>query len=138
MSEKVDQKVRPFHGCYSVCVLDDGRLRLPNPVRGQLRARELETAWISPLPGAPALALCSESVWREYLQQRGGDPEAETLTRREFLAKSFPRTWGSKGRIYLPESVRNHAGIRPGGRAVILGAGDRFELWKESECELVE
>lgn len=84
----------------------------------------------------PCLALFPEKIWRR---------EFGRLVRRMRLAlpgtadtRNFTRLSGSgriemelegQGRIPLPESFRDHAGLVTGGEVAIVGAENRIEFW---------
>lgn len=90
----------------------------------------------------PCLALFPQKIWRK---------EFGRLVRRMRLAlpgtadtRNFTRLSGSgridlelegQGRIPVPESFREHAGLKPGGEVAIVGAENRIELWDRQRWE---
>jgi MraZ protein len=90
----------------------------------------------------PCLALFPQKLWEK---------EFGRLLRRMRLAlpgtadtRNFTRLSGSgridfdlegQGRIPLPESFKEHAGLEPGSEVAIVGAENRIEIWERKRWE---
>src|SRR6185312_9161979 len=64
------------------------------------------------------------------------DPKASAL-RRLLGSKSARVTLDKAGRIVVPESMANSAGIEANGEATLVGLVDRFEIWNPKRYESV-
>ena len=120
-----------FWGSFDVCVLSDGRLRLPNAMAAQLEAAGVDGLWLGILPKQPALLLCPQSRWPVHRQRiRKAYPDLSPAeVDRLYLALCQPITIDSEGRISPPAKLRQYADIHPEDDVTILGVEDHLELW---------
>jgi len=88
--------------------------------------------------------LCPENLWSCWINKLNKIfPCLQTQNgARTFLIPWQPISWDAKGRITLPRRAREHADIKAGETAFIVGTDYYFELWsdnefrkKERECE---
>ena len=122
-----------FQGETAITIDDKGRLAIPTSYR-DLVARECGTRLVltyNPFePGS--LYLYPHPVWEKVRDQVNALPRTRSVSRNLQLklvgAASFVEPDGS-GRISIPASHRNAVGIDK--KAVLLGMGDKFELWSE-------
>ena len=122
-----------FQGETAITIDDKGRLAIPTSYR-DLVARECGNRLVitySPFePGS--LYLYPQPVWEKVRDQVNALPRTRSVSRNLQLklvgAASFVEPDGS-GRISIPASHRNAVGIDK--KAVLLGMGDKFELWSE-------
>jgi MraZ protein len=122
-----------FQGETAITIDDKGRLAIPTAYR-ELVARacgnrlvvaynpyEDGCLWLLQLPHWEQL--------RDQLNARGMQSAQVRMLRRKLVAAAAVLEPDGNGRISLPASLRATAGIER--RAVLLGMGDRFELWSE-------
>ncbi len=122
-----------FQGETAITIDDKGRLAIPTSVR-DLVTRECGNRLVltyNPFE-AGSLYLYPQPVWERLRDQVNALPRTQSRSRSLQLklvgAAAFLEPDGS-GRISLPASHRSAVGIEK--RAVLLGMGDKFELWSE-------
>ena len=122
-----------FQGETAITVDDKGRLVVPTAYR-ELVARECGNRLVvtyNPFE-AGCLYLYPLPVWEKVRDQVNALPRTRKNSRLLQLklvgAAAFAEPDGS-GRISLPASQRSAVGIEK--KAVLLGMGDKFELWSE-------
>ena len=122
-----------FQGETAITVDDKGRLAVPTAYR-DLVARECGNRLVvtyNPFE-AGSLYLYPMPVWERVRDQVNALPRTKSVSRNLQLklvgAATFVEPDGS-GRIGIPSSHRSAVGIEK--RAVLLGMGDKFELWSE-------
>ncbi|MBP6216827.1 MAG: division/cell wall cluster transcriptional repressor MraZ [Luteimonas sp.] len=122
-----------FQGETAITIDDKGRLAIPTGYR-DLVARECGNRLVityNPFE-AGSLYLYPQAVWEKVRDGVNALPRTRSVSRSLQLklvgAATFVEPDGS-GRISVPASHRNAVGIEK--RAVLLGMGDKFELWSE-------
>ena len=122
-----------FQGETAITIDDKGRLAIPTSYR-DLIARASEGRLVityNPFE-AGSLYLYPYPVWETVRDQVNALPRTQRTSRTLQLklvgAASVVEPDGS-GRISIPSSHRNAVGIDR--KAVLLGMGDKFELWSE-------
>ena len=120
--------------CETAITIDDkGRQAIPTSYRDVI-ARECGNRLVftySPFD-AGCLYLYPQSVWETVRDQVNALPRTRHVNRQMQLklvgAAAFVEPDGS-GRISIPASQRNASGLEK--KAVLLGMGEKFELWSE-------
>ena len=122
-----------FQGETAITIDDKGRLAIPTSYR-DLIARECGNRLVityNPFESG-SLYLYPQPVWERVRDQVNALPRTIKRNRTFQLklvgAATFVEPDGS-GRISIPASHRNATGIEK--KAVLLGMGDKFELWSE-------
>jgi MraZ protein len=122
-----------FQGETAITIDDKGRLAIPTAYR-DLVAREGGNRLVltyNPFE-AGCLYLYPMPVWEKVRDQVNALPRIKKNTRLLQLklvgAAAFAEPDGS-GRVSIPASQRSAVGIEK--KAVLLGMGDKFELWSE-------
>ena len=122
-----------FQGETAITIDDKGRLAIPTGYR-DLVARECGNRLVityNPFE-AGSLYLYPQAVWEKVRDGVNALPRTRSVSRSPQLKRAggapFVEPDGS-GRISVPASHRNAVGIEK--RAVLLGMGDKFELWSE-------
>ncbi len=111
-----------------------GRIILPARFRGDLEAgltiaRGFDGClWVLP-----------RDAWQSYAQrviQRTSfaDPRARSLARYLFSGATEDRP-DRQGRVSVPENLRRHASLELNGDVVVIGVGDRIEIWDPERWE---
>jgi MraZ protein len=121
-----------FQGETAITVDEKGRLAIPTASREQVaRGGNRLVVTYNPYESG-CLWLYPESAWEKVRDQVNALPNAKRVHRNLQLklvgAATVVEPDGS-GRILVPPSHRNTAGI--GKKAVLLGMGNKFELWSE-------
>jgi MraZ protein len=120
-----------FLGQYQHSLDNKGRLTIP------VRFRDLlaEGAYITQGFG-PYLMILRASTFRSISERVSGmsltDPEARSL-RRWIFSRGERAEVDRAGRILIPQFLRESAGLA--GEAILVGAGDYFEIWTPEEWE---
>ena len=122
-----------FQGETAITIDDKGRLAIPTSYRDVV-ARECGNRLVftyNPFE-AGCLYLYPQAVWERVRDQVNALPRTRQVNRQMQLklvgAACFVEPDGS-GRISIPASQRNASGLEK--KAVLLGMGDKFELWSE-------
>lgn len=122
-----------FWGEHAIAVDDKGRIALPTQYREALKSLcglqvvvtynpfDTQCLWLYPKPDWERVAM-------EVVNWGEGE-ESERLVRSRFLGGAHTLTLDSAGRITLPPTGRQTAGIDR--VAMLLGIGQKFEIWSE-------
>jgi MraZ protein len=122
-----------FQGETAITIDDKGRLAIPTSYR-DLVVRECGNRLVltySPFDMG-CLYLYPQAVWEKVRDQVNALPRTRSVNRQiQFKlvgAACFVEPDGN-GRISIPASQRSASGLEK--KAVLLGMGDKFELWSE-------
>ncbi|MEO6228022.1 MAG: division/cell wall cluster transcriptional repressor MraZ [Thermomonas sp.] len=122
-----------FQGETAITIDDKGRLAIPTSYRDVV-ARECGNRLVityNPFEEG-CLYLYPQAAWEQLRDQVNALPKILRTNRQLQLklvgAAAFAEPDGN-GRISIPASQRNAVGIEK--KAVLLGMGDKFELWSE-------
>lgn len=122
-----------FQGETAITIDDKGRLAIPTSYR-DIVARECGNRLVltySPFESG-CLYLYPQPVWEQVRDQVNAlpriQPRSRLLQRKLVGAATFVEPDGNS-RISIPASQRAAVGIEK--RAVLLGMGEKFELWSE-------
>lgn len=120
-----------FIGEYWGTIDDKGRVVIPSKLRKELFAQGVKNVYIT--RGLEnCLFVFSDSMWNIQTEKLKSlsftrvDPRAFT---RLFFSGAFQSKIDRQGRIVLPQNLGIYAGLKE--RIVIIGAGDRLEIWSE-------
>lgn len=121
-----------FQGETAITIDDKGRLAIPTAFRDAVaQAGNQLVLTYNPFESG-CLYLYPQPVWEQVRDQVNALPRTRSVNRQLQLklvgAACFVEPDGS-GRISIPASQRNACGLEK--RAVLLGMGDKFELWSE-------
>ncbi|MDR1076808.1 MAG: division/cell wall cluster transcriptional repressor MraZ [Xanthomonadaceae bacterium] len=122
-----------FQGETAITVDDKGRVAIPTSYRERV-ARACDNRLVityNPFEGG-SLYLYPESEWqrvREAVNQLPSARAAHRSLQLKLVGAATPVELDGNGRISIPASHRNAVGIEK--KAVLLGMGDKFELWSE-------
>ena len=109
-----------FSGCFIHTVDEKNRISLPARFRDDLEEEVVITAGPE-----GCLWVLSHDQWNLLVSRAN-----ESVTMQRFFVASAVRVVvGDKGRCLLSDSLRRHAGIKPGDEVVIVGLGGRIEIW---------
>lgn len=115
---------------------DKGRLILPKRILDQVAQTDREFT----LTAAPegCLMLLAADAWRGVAEAAGGGVLGTTkqrAMRRIFLGHAEQVKPDRSNRISIAESLREYAGLSEKSEAVLVGAGDSFEIWAKSRWD---
>ncbi len=124
-----------FVGEYDRSVDGTGRLALPADFRDDLGAK----CYLRCHPdGFVSITTITQfEIEAAQLEERVKDGEAPHSALRAFGVSSSVASIDKQGRITLDEESRTHAGIAPGGQAVIAGAVNKLEVWRPSRYQTI-
>ena len=114
-----------------------GRMPVPAKMRRALSPDAKET-FVATRGLEQCVFLYPLNAWEEI------EDEMARLNQFEPESRSFVRTinmWAEElsmdgqGRVALPKSLIDFAGLQPGGRAQVIGAFDRIEVWDPAVFE---
>jgi MraZ protein len=122
-----------FQGETAITIDDKGRLAIPTSYRDAVTRACANRLVITYNPFEPgSLYLYPQPAWERLRDQVNALPRVKSVNRNLQLklvgAASFVELDGN-GRISIPASHRSAVGIEK--RAVLLGMGEKFELWSE-------
>jgi len=122
-----------FLGRYSYTVDSKGRITIPARFRETINERVVVTRGLD-----RCLTLYPLTMWNEIAQKINTlpitDPRGRAL-RRVFFADAVNVALDSKGRILLPESLREYAGLNLAADVVVVGLDRFLELWNVKRWE---
>ena len=121
-----------FQGETAITIDDKGRLAIPTAFRDAVaKAGNQLVLTYNPFESG-CLYLYPQPVWEKVRDQVNALPRTRNVNRQLQLklvgAACFVEPDGS-GRVSIPASQRSACGLEK--RAVLLGMGDKFELWSE-------
>ncbi len=133
-----------FRGFNKISVDNKGRLAIPSRYRDLIAVQAENNLIITLNPLDHALWLYPLPEWNVIEAKLAALSDFEKQSRR---TKQMMRGYAtdcqpdSQGRILLPKELRAHAEI--GTQAVLLGQGNKFEIWNEKawsteSCEWLE
>ena len=121
-----------FQGETAITVDDKGRLAIPTASREQVaRGGNRLVVTYNPYESG-SLWLYPESAWETVREQVMALPNARRVHRNlqlKLVGAATVVELDGNGRIVIPQSHRGGAGIEK--KAVLLGMGNKFELWSE-------
>jgi len=118
-----------FYGEYPYKVDDKGRVPLPPKFRRELKAGMILTKGLE-----KCITVYSPEEWKrvsERLAARAVSPASSRKLTRSLFGSAFSASFDGQGRIVLPYSLREYAGI--GDAAVVVGVNNAIELWGEED-----
>lgn len=68
--------------------------------------------------------------FEEKFQANPLDPRQRRI-QRFFFAEAMDATTDSQGRVAVPSSLRDHAGVGPQSEVMVVGLPDRIEIWSK-------
>ena len=108
-----------------------GRLFIPARLREELGERFYVTIGLR-----HSLLVLPVSVWQELEQRKRELPMAQAQSLRFFYANAAECVPDKQGRILLPAGLREYGGLTR--ETVIVGFGDRAELWDAAAYDAME
>lgn len=125
-----------FTGLFVHTLDDKGRLILPARFRLSLGERFYLTRGIG-----GCVFLFAEDSWRQLAEQLTRlsffDRNA-VLLQRLLIGGAEEASCDKQGRLAIPLSLREYAGIKENGEAVIIGIGNRIEIWSRERWDKLE
>ncbi len=124
-----------FRGISSLTVDAKGRMAMPKHHRDRLEADGITGLMIT-RDSNDCLLIYPMSAWVEIEKKLMALPNSSNYAKamlRMFIGHAQDISFDSNGRILLPAKLREIAGI--GKKAVLLGQGNKFELWSEERFE---
>jgi MraZ protein len=121
-----------FFGEYPYKVDEKGRVPLPPKFRRQMREGVILTRGM----GEKCIAVYPIAEWRrlsDSLAAKAVTPANLRKLNRSIFGSAFDASLDGQGRITLPFSLREYAGI--GDTAIVVGANNFIELWCEGEWQ---
>ena len=121
-----------FQGETAITVDDKGRVAIPGAQRDAVSACGTRLVITYNPFEAGCLFLYPQDVWekvRDQVNALPGSLSAHRRLQRNLVGSAAPVELDANGRISIPSSHRNAVEIDK--KAVLLGMGDKFELWSE-------
>jgi MraZ protein len=120
-----------FLGSYEPNLISKGRLALPKRIRSELMGgRVVLTIGLEKCLYGFAEKDWEKIVAPELTRPLFSDAEGRAV-RRQVCMEAMVVELGSQGRLVMPEAMVEYAGIEK--QAVVIGAGDHFEIWEQKE-----
>lgn len=118
-----------FSGKYEYTIDDKGRLSIPSRYREILSADRESKLFVSNFLDGFLVAY-PEKEWSRVQEKLASHPGKEVRDfQRFFYASVTECTFDRLGRILIPQSLRNDAGIKK--NVVIVGMDKKLEIWAE-------
>ena len=120
-----------FQGETAITVDDKGRVAIPAAHRDAVSACGNRLV-ITYSPFDDCLYLYPQEKWekvRDQVNAMSGTVSGHRVLQRKLVGSAAPVELDANGRISSPSSHRSTVGIEK--KAVLLGMGDKFELWSE-------
>ncbi len=108
-----------------------GRLAIPAKLREELGAAFYVTIGLG-----HSLMVLPEAAWAAIVEKQRSLPMAEAQKLRFFFANALRCEPDKQGRILLPQELRSYAHLTE--NAVILGFGDKAEIWDQETYDRME
>jgi len=121
-----------FFGEYLYKVDEKGRVPLPPKFRRQMK----EGVILAKGMGEKCIAAYPVAEWKrlsDSLTAKAVTPANLRRLNRAIFGSAFGASLDGQGRIILPFSLREHAGI--GDTAIVVGTNNCVELWSEGEWQ---
>jgi MraZ protein len=121
-----------FFGEYTYKVDEKGRAPLPPKFRRQMK----EGVILAKGMGEKCIAAYPVAEWKrlsDSLAAKAVTPANLRRLNRAIFGSAFGASLDGQGRIILPFSLREYAGI--GDIAIVVGANNCVELWSEGEWQ---
>jgi MraZ protein len=121
-----------FFGEYLYKVDEKGRVPLPPKFRRQMK----EGVILAKGMGEKCIAAYPVAEWKrlsDSLAAKAVTPANLRRLNRAIFGSAFGASLDGQGRVILPSSLREHAGI--GDTAIVVGANNCVELWSEGEWQ---
>lgn len=121
-----------FRGINSISLDEKGRFAIPKRYRESI-ADASENQMIATIDlHSACLLIYTQNEWetieRKLMALPNMDPQAR-LVQRMLLGYASEMEMDGQGRILLPTLLREHAKL--GKQAILLGQGNKFELWSQ-------
>jgi len=121
-----------FFGEYTYKVDEKGRVPLPPKFRRQMK----EGVILAKGMGEKCISAYPVAEWKrlsDSLAAKAVTPANLRRLNRAIFGSAFGASLDGQGRIIMPFSLREHAGI--GDTAIVVGANNCVELWSEGEWQ---
>ena len=136
------EPLRIMNGQHTMLMDKRGRISFPAAFRTVIG----NSLWISPdLDGIGHLVVRSEEGFqKEYNkieedgEKNGSDRKYINWLRRVFTGRTDCVSPDGNGRITLNASLIEYAGLKPGGRVLVIGVGAYAEIWDEEAYRKAE
>lgn len=122
-----------FFGTYSITLEKTGRFRFPGDIADSFG----DTAYLCRWPG-PCVKIYPEPEWHEYMEslralgkRRNREDEWEIRT---VFSSREEATIKLKGRLTIPQELRDYAKLKAGEKIIVIGAMDHLELWASEDA----
>jgi MraZ protein len=116
-----------FFGEYQYKVDEKGRVPLPPKFRREMKEGVVLTKGIEKCIAVYPIAELKRLS--ATLAEKAVTPANLRKLNRAIFGSAFSAPFDGQGRIKLPDSLREYAGI--GDTAIVVGANNRIELWSE-------
>jgi MraZ protein len=124
------RELNMFFGEYPYKVDEKGRVPLPPKFRRQMK----EGVILAKGTGEKCIAVYPAGEWKrvsDSLAAKAVTPASLRRLNRAIFSSAFSASFDGQGRVTLPYSLREYAGIAD--TAIVIGANNRVELWSEDE-----
>ncbi len=117
-----------FSGSYIHSVDQKSRVAMPARFREKLNVNFVLTKG----PDGCLWAIDKEQ-WRILLERAS----KSVIVQRFFVASAVESEIGAKGRFLIPDVLRDYADIKSGDDVMIIGLGNRIEIWTRRRWEAI-
>lgn len=111
-----------------------GRVSVPKPFREAMIAQGFAGIYVFPYFQSPALEGAGEAFMQRLTESLEGNLDLFSEDQEDLAAITLESThqlaFDPEGRVSLPQSLRDHAGLTD--QALFVGRGSRFRIWLPS------
>lgn len=128
--------MREFRGRFEIKLDSKGRLNLPAALVSEEQATFVVTN--SQYQGSRCLDVYTLEEWQKLearIAQLSPLKKEVQAFQRFYIAGGQPVESGSQGRLLIPKSLRDYAGLED--QIVIVGMGSKLEVWNLSEWQKI-
>jgi len=125
-----------FRGFHTVNIDDKGRMAIPSRYRQRLTAEAEGNLVLTLNPLDRSLWLYPQNNWEQIETKLASLSEFDKRSRRTkqmMRGYAYDCQLDSQGRVLIPSELRDYARLQK--QAVILGQGNKFEVWDQPSWE---
>ena len=125
-----------YRGCSKISIDSKGRLAVPSRYRALILEQAQNNLVITLNPLDRSLYLYPLPEWEIIEDKLAALSDFDKQSRRtKQMMRGYANDWqlDSQGRILIPKELRGHAELSR--QAIILGQGNKFEIWNEKTWE---
>ncbi len=133
---RLGRDISMFSGMHNISLDAKGRLAIPGKVRDQLESVGANRVVVTLDHQEPCLQVYPPSEWQQIenvLKSVKGTNRRTRTVVRLLLGNSVECEWDGNGRILLPQTARQFAGLTR--ECLMMGLSNRLEIWDKARWD---